>query len=106
MTNEKNYTIRKVWNYNRFDRNFVVGELVKLIFIGSKDIGGEGMWVKITEAKGYKPRSPYANEKGFHEETFNTEFKGTLENIPIYFPNLKCWQDIEFSLEHIVKRSQ
>lgn len=97
------YKIRKIWNYNRLEKNFVVGDLVKISFEDpSVKIGGESMWVEITEAKGYQPEEKWENGKGVHEETFNTEFKGTLGNIPVYLTNVELDQEIEFSLEHII----
>lgn len=62
-----------------------VGDLVKLIFMSDEehdDYCGERMWVEITEKN--------ANY-----------FKGILSNEPIYISDLKCGEEIVFSIEHI-----
>lgn len=97
--------LRKVWNYNRFERNFTVGDLVKLSFHYSDYEPGESMWVEITEAKGHQPRQEFINQftqqPDAHPETMNTEFKGILNNTP-FGEGLKLGDELEFSLEHII----
>jgi len=95
-------TIRKIWNYSRLEKNFVVGNVVKLSFI--TPTGGESMWVEITDAEGYRPRTEFPNKKGFHEETFNTEFKGKLKNQPLDNTDYNYDDVVEFSLEHIIRQ--
>jgi len=94
--------INKIWNYSRLEKNFIVGNIVKLSF--NTPTGGESMWVEITEAKGYQPRKEFPNKKGFHPETFNTEFKGKLKNEPLDDTNIKYDDEIEFTLEHIIRQ--
>ena len=85
MIQNRKYLLTETFNYNRYEKRFKVGDLVKLTFTDLDGDNGESMWVRITKAEGYV--EPAYRTKGkstylVRSEAFETRFEGELANIP------------------------
>lgn len=100
----KKWKLTDVFNYNRYERFFEVGELVKIIITDLEGNNGEGFWIKIIGAIGAQPvHTHFITKKVLAGATSNINFKGKIDNnlLESYYP--KYEEIIEFNLGNIVK---
>lgn len=105
-----NWKISNVFNYNRYEANFEIDELVKITITDIDGNYGESFWIKIIEATGEMETKTFPN--GFTREGCgNTHFKGEVFNdlTILIYPKIgkvypKIGEVIEFNIGNIIKR--
>lgn len=98
---KKNYEIESVFNYNRYERDFGVGDIVKIAITDLDGNNGESFWVKITKATG-AVKEIVKDGKIVRNRATNTRFEGIVDNDLLGKSYPKRGDIITFNIGHVI----